>query len=182
MKQEFDEYKKKTATFNLEMQEKFESLTVKFENSLKTIASQNDRIEKLETNLTSTLENSRKAIHFHYDAIFSGNYQSSGGIIKFNSEISSSSDNGYDPKTGLFTTPCDGVFVFIVQFHAVSNADVGIYIDNIIKTKSSMKISQSHGTVSLVSQLTKGQVVEARLIIGKIWVNTHHTSFQGFKI
>ena len=190
IKQEFNEYKKKTAKSNLEMQEKFEaltlkfeSLTVKFENSLKTIATQNDRIEKLETNLTSTRDNSGTKLHFHYDAVFSGSYQSSAGIIKFNPAISSSSDNSYNPQTGLFTAPCDGVFVFIVQYHASSSGtEVGLYIDNFNQARAVMHTASNHGTTSLVTQLTKGQVVEARLMRGKIYGQEYHTSFQGFQI
>ena len=198
IKQEFNEYKKKSAASNLQMQGKFEaltlkfeslamkfeSLTVKFRNSLKTIATQNDRIEILETNLTSTPDISGTKLHFHYEAVFSGMYQSSTGIIKFNSEISSSSDNSYNPKTGLFTAPYDGVFVFIVQYHATnSRTEVGIYIDNIDEVRSYMSTSLTHGTTSLVTQLTKGQVVEARLMQGQVSATSkHHTSFQGFQI
>ena len=183
-KQEFNEYKKKTAASILEMQEKFESLTEKFDNSLKTIVTQNDRIEKLQTNLTSTLDTLRTKRYFHYNAVYSVVQRSSAGTIKFNSKISSSSDNSYNPETGLFTAPCDGVFVFIVQFHVTASAsEVGLYIDNKFKSQSVCHGQcNNHLTTSLITHLNKGQVVEARLMRGQIFVAGSHTSFQGFQI
>ena len=87
-------------------------------------------------------------------------------------------------KQAFFTAPCDGVFVFIVQFHASSNStEVGLYIDNINETRAVMHKGTIHGTTSLITRLTKDQVVDARLMRGKLWVGEgNHTSFQGFQI
>ena len=200
LRQEFDEYVKKTNAVDLDLKEKFEALTVKFQNALTIIKSQSNKIEKLETNLTSTSDNLKilketrtvvpqlkiEKVHFHYD--LSSGHQSidmfSTGIIKFNSEISSSSHHSYDPKTGLFIAPYDGTFVFIVQFHTHDdNTYVELYRNKISKTRAYMVKGHYHGTTSLITKLTRGQVVEARLKSGKIYGDSkHHTSFQGFEI
>ena len=195
LKQDIDDYKKKTSATDHELEEKIKILTVNFEKSLKIINLLSDKIETLENNLTSTSDalrilregksqgsekNSIEPVHFHYELI---HHQPPIGILKFGLKISSSSDNSYDLETGRFTVPRNGTFVFILIFHGTKDhTGVEIMIDGKTKSRAYMAEKDNNGATSVTAKLSKGQVVEAKLTQGTIYGYYSVSSFQGFQI
>ena len=195
LKQDIEEYKKKTSAKDHEVEEKIKTLTINYEKSLKIINLLSDKIENLENNLTSTSEALRilresksqgletttiEPVHFHYDLTSD---HSSASTIKFDRKISSSSDNSYDVKTGRFTVPRDGTFVFILIFHTrVDRTGVELMIDGKRKSRAYQTENNYSGAASVTTKLSKGQVVEAQLTKGTIYGGSSMTSFQGFQI
>ena len=195
LKQEIDEYKKKTMATDHELEEKIKTLTVNLEKSLEIINFLSDKIETLEKNLTSTSDalrilreskshglenNSIEPVHFHYG--LTSDHPPT-GTIKFDLKISSSSDNSYDLETGRFTVPRDGTFVFILIFHShTDRTGVELIIDGTTKSRGWKVEKYYNGAISVTAKLSKGQVVEAKITHGTIYGGSNMNSFQGFQI
>ena len=126
-----------------------------------------------------------KAIYFHYGL---SNTQTSSGIVKFNKLLSTSSENGYDPSSGKFIVPEDGVYYFFLQYYinGSSSSFSKIYVDGTTKSRTgSASASRLNIVCSLTINLKKNQEVYVKLESGQMYGHSSDmtlTSFQGFKI
>ena len=128
-----------------------------------------------------------KAIYFHYVL---SNKQTSTGIVQFNHLLSTSSENGYDPSSGKFIVPKDGVYYFSLQYYVSSSPSSGsystIYVDGKAKSRTTSNTgSQMNMACSLTINLQKNQEVYVKLERGYMYGGGSGdplTSFQGFKI
>ena len=109
------------------------------------------------------------------------------GTLIFNSVIVNVG-NGYNPSTGVFTSPVAGTYVFYVT--AVEYSNNGLYVDIVLNSVSKVR-AYSHsstafqtGTNMVVLNLQKGDSVWVIHYSGKGF-NTHSvplTTFTGFQI
>ena len=124
-----------------------------------------------------------KAINFHYGL---SNTQTSSGIIKFDRLLSTSSENGYNPSSGKFIVPEDGVYYFFLHYYIlVSSSFSRIYVDGTTKARTgSDSASQLSIACSLIINLQKNQEVYVKLESGKMYGHSSDplTYFQGLKI
>ena len=189
VKQEFDKYKEEVKATDAKLRTELQALTHKFDESIKIINQQTKKIEQLEANVTSNLRpvtllkhaDSGESVHFHY---FLSSSQDSSGIIKFDSKISESLEQSYDPNSGKFIAPCSGTFFFIINYLSGKDSNyVEFYIDNVKKTRTYMASSNHAAVGSLTIQLDKGQVFHSELKGGQIYGSSaQHSSLQGFQI
>ena len=125
-----------------------------------------------------------KAIYFHYVL---SNKQTSTGIVKFNHLLSTSSENGYNPSSGKFIVPEDGVYYFFLQYYIWSSSawsSSAIFVDGKIKSRTNSTPSNNNISCSLTITLQKNQEVYVKLEKGQMYGSSSDplTSFQGFKI
>ena len=89
-------------------------------------------------------------------------------IIKFK-EVTLNEGNGYDPNTGKFTAPVDGVYYFAWTYCSLRNSDAYLcgYVDGKLTARIALKGQHVHWQNTsghLVTKLKKGQ---------KFWIAVH---------
>ncbi|XP_062615677.1 complement C1q-like protein 2 [Saccostrea cucullata] len=109
-------------------------------------------------------------------------------IMKFD-EVLLNKGNGYDPKTGLFTAPEDGIYSF--EWTYLSSKKSTVYleavVDGVRKASSCVNDQQSsHVSITghLVYELKKGNKVWIRtfyVAAGYMYANLY-TFFSGYKL
>ena len=120
-------------------------------------------------------------------AVTSSNYGWRSGNLIFN-VIISNEGKGYNPRTGVFTAPESGTYVFYVS--AVENNKLSLVVDIVLNNVPKVRlIGDNHaayqtGTNMVVLILKKGDQVCVRHSSGKGYY-THSvpiTTFSGFNI
>ncbi|XP_063415958.1 uncharacterized protein LOC134697604 [Mytilus trossulus] len=118
-----------------------------------------------------------------------------GHTLKFD-VVKTNINGGYDPSSGVFTVPTDGVYVFTfsIRLHSgdfgayeiVKNAEVeGVAVGIIDRSSTSTQVQT---TETIVLSAKKGDIVFLRIHLtlghsGDIWTNEHgRTLFAGWQI
>ena len=107
------------------------------------------------------------------------------GVVKFNQDQGSSFGNGYDPNSGSFVAPINGIYLFSVQLTYYENSSSSFY--GYIKLDDGTKLcavateykSKYHTmSCSHVSALKKGQKVQFFIQYGYIRKQGNHEENQ----
>ena len=109
------------------------------------------------------------------------------GTLIFNSVIVNVG-NGYNPSTGVFTSPVAGTYVFYVT--TVEYSTQGLYVDIVLNSVSKVRMighgsaGFQTGTNMVVLNLNKGDSVWVRHAYGRGYYSesTPETTFSGFLI
>ncbi|XP_048745694.2 uncharacterized protein LOC125658468 [Ostrea edulis] len=143
-------------------------------------------LEWFRNNISSGGSDSKKGIGFTAGTVSDNRYWNSGKLVF--SSVLYNEGNGYNPLTGVFTSPTQGFFVFYVTINAYGSTTV--YVDIVQNSVSKVRAlaygSTSHqtGTNMVVLNLRDGD---------KVWVQFHSgqgyhtnsipiTTFTGFMI
>lgn len=133
-------------------------------------------LELFRNNQTNTKCDKRHEVAFTAGIPFSSTTWNSGTLI-FNVVITNVG-NGYNPSTGVFTSPREGTYVFYVS--AVEYAAQNLYLDIVLNSVS--KVEYQTGTNMAVLSLQKGDNVWVRYAGGKGYYSqsVSITTFSGF--